>query len=168
MFEELSRNTGLCVLFWIVTLHPPYEPFLALLFFKVHICQNLYPAMIKPQASKQISNFQWYCSLEIPMTPSKMCAFGRRTNKSQRKTFYESMSCYVFWGWSYILAIAGVMAGWLLKYHLATIYPLLFSRVCTVMLFDLSLPCVASSLISLLHLPQVCIWEIGILYCSKM
>lgn len=37
------------MLYQIVTLHPPYKTILALflIIFKVHICQNLHPAMIK-------------------------------------------------------------------------------------------------------------------------
>lgn len=47
--NDFRRNTGFCMLYQIVTLHPPYKTILALflIIFKVHICQNLHPAMIK-------------------------------------------------------------------------------------------------------------------------
>lgn len=79
------------MLYWILILHPPYEPFLTLLlFFKVRICQNLYRAIIKALPSKQIINFQWCWSLGNTNDSVK------NVSLEMRKTFYEKMDFYLF------------------------------------------------------------------------
>lgn len=69
------------MLCWIVMLHPPYEPFLALIFFKVHICHNLHAELLKALPSKQNINFQWCWSLENT-SDSINNVFGNGTKKN--------------------------------------------------------------------------------------
>lgn len=141
-----GRNAEFCMLYWILILHPPYEPFLTLLlFFKVCICQNLYRAMIKALPSKQNINFQWCWSLENTNDSIKnVCLW--KWEKPYMRTWI-----FIFFEAELFLAILGIMVSWLLKYILVAIYSLLFSGLRTVVLFDFLLSCVPSYLISLFH-----------------
>lgn len=110
-------DTGFCVLYWFVILHPPYEPFLALLlFFKVHICQNLHPAVIKALPSEKNINFQWRWDLENTNDSMKnVCLW--KWEKQREKPFMRT------WGFTFskaelFLAIAGIMV----NYNLLTIF----------------------------------------------
>ena len=82
------------------------------------------------------------------MTPSKLCIFGNGTNKEKNFLWEHGVLCFlILWFW----AIVGIRVDWVLEYILVTVYSLLFSGVHPVVLFDLSLSCVPSCVISLFH-----------------